>query len=110
MTISTAIADTARQMNLPFDIDPLQRSECLSERDEKLRGPEAWDRVQQMADVEANRPDRRRVTNAKAHGVAVTAHKTIEAKTVVDVAAVIKCCATQVAYDGQGKAELRVED
>src|SRR5215471_7804892 len=108
--MNATIASPMRRTILPADINKLRPSEGLPQSDEKLRRPEARDRVQQMAHVEANRSDRCRISHSKAHGVAVTIHKTIEAKMVVDVAAVVKHRAAQVLHDGQGEAQLCVED
>src|SRR5215471_17485004 len=103
--MNATIANPMRRMILPADINKLRPSECLSQSDEKLRRPETRDRVQQTAHVEANRSDRCRISESKAHGIAITIDKTIEAKMVVNVAAVVKHRAAQVLHDGQGKAQ-----
>src|SRR5260370_11294344 len=85
-------------------------SKRLPQADEKLRRIETRDRIQVAANIEPYRPDRGLITQAQAHGIAISRKEVLYADARVHVPSVIEGCSAQLGQDAQGKAELGVQD
>src|SRR5439155_15988505 len=66
--------------------------------------------IQVVTDIDANRSDRRGVTQSETDGVGVVRHDVSEANVVVDIPAVVEDRETEILLDGQRKSKFRVQN
>src|SRR3982074_132181 len=63
-----------------------------------------------MAKIDANRPDRRRITQSNSNGIGVIVDQAVKIDRAIDVASVVEDNSTERLHDSQRKAHFRVEN